>query len=55
MYMILLSYEHYYGYNEKAKLAYAKEVFALMEDLGINKIGEGDGNLIENIKKSYGV
>ena len=55
MYMILLGYDQYYGYNEKAKLAYAKEVFDLLEDLGITKIGEGNGNLIANIKASYGI
>lgn len=55
MYMILLGYDQYYGYNEKAKLAYAKELFDLMEELGIIKIGEGSGNLIANIKASYGI
>lgn len=55
MYMVLLSYEQYYGYNEKVKLAYAKELFSLMESLGLTKIGEGDANLLSNIKKSYGV
>ena len=55
MYMVLLGYEQYYSVDDKAKLAYAKEVFALIDELGITKIGEGDAGLVANIKKSYGV
>lgn len=55
MYMILLGYEQYYSVDDKAKLAYAKEVFALIDDLGITKIGEGTANLVANIKQSYGI
>ena len=55
MYMVLLGYEQYYSVDDKAKLAYAKEVFALIDEVGITRIGEGTGNMIANIKPSYGI